>query len=106
MGVMLDTSALIGLHEADPEVATYLAVVLEQHDDGTVPKTHQAVLGTSAGEVHGVDRRRAGEGTNHSEVTDQLLDARPAEQPLEFARRGHLGSWDHTAGRDPIQTAV
>ena len=42
---MLDTSALIGLHEADPEVATYLAGVLEQHDDGTVPKTHQAVLG-------------------------------------------------------------
>ena len=42
---MLDTSALIGLHEAHPEVATYLAGVLEQHDDGTVPKTHQAVLG-------------------------------------------------------------
>ena len=42
---MLDTSALIGLHEADPEVATYLAGVLEQHDDGTVPKTHQVVLG-------------------------------------------------------------
>ena len=45
MGVMLDTSALIGLHEAHPEVATYLAGVLEQHDDGTVPKTHQVVLG-------------------------------------------------------------
>ena len=42
---MLDTSALIGLHEADPEVATYLAGVLAQHDDGTVPKTHQVVLG-------------------------------------------------------------
>lgn len=42
---MLDTSALIGLHEADPEVATFLAGVLEQHDDGTVPKTHQVVLG-------------------------------------------------------------
>lgn len=42
---MLDTSALIGLHEAHPEVATYLAGVLQQHDDGTVPKTHQAVLG-------------------------------------------------------------
>lgn len=42
---MLDTSALIGLHEAHPEVATYLAGVLEQHDDGTVPKTHQVVLG-------------------------------------------------------------
>ena len=37
---MLDTSALIGLHEADPEVATYLGGVLEQHDDGTVPKAH------------------------------------------------------------------
>lgn len=36
MGVMLDTSALSGLHEADPEVATHLADVLEQHDDGTV----------------------------------------------------------------------
>lgn len=45
MGVMLDTSALIGLHEADPEVATFLAGVLQQHDDGTVPKTHQVVLG-------------------------------------------------------------
>lgn len=42
---MLDTSALIGLHEADPEVATYLAGVLERNDDGTVPKTHQVVLG-------------------------------------------------------------
>lgn len=42
---MLDTSALIGLHEAHPEVATHLAAVLEQHDDGTVPKTHQVVLG-------------------------------------------------------------
>jgi RNA polymerase sigma factor (sigma-70 family) len=42
---MLDTSALIGLHEADQEVATYLAGVLEQHDDGSVPKTHQVVLG-------------------------------------------------------------
>ena len=42
---MLDTSALIGLHEAHPEVATYLAGVLEQHDDGKVPKTHQVVLG-------------------------------------------------------------
>lgn len=42
---MLDTSALIGLHEADPEVATYLAGVLEQLDDGTVPKTHRVVLG-------------------------------------------------------------
>lgn len=45
MGVMLDTSALIGLHEAHPDVATHLGSVLEQHDDGTVPKTHQAVLG-------------------------------------------------------------
>lgn len=45
MGVMLDTSALIGLHEAHPDVATYLGSVLEQHDDGTVPKTHQVVLG-------------------------------------------------------------
>ncbi len=45
MGVMLDTSALIGLHEAHPEVATYLAGVLKQRDDGTVPKTHQVVLG-------------------------------------------------------------
>lgn len=42
---MLDTSALIGLHEAHPEVATCLGGVLEQHDDGTVPKTHQVVLG-------------------------------------------------------------
>jgi RNA polymerase sigma factor (sigma-70 family) len=42
---MLDTSALIGLHEAHAEIAAYLAGVLEQHDDGTVPKTHQAVLG-------------------------------------------------------------
>jgi RNA polymerase sigma factor (sigma-70 family) len=42
---MLDTSALIGLHEAHPEVATYLAGVLERHDDGTMPKTHQVVLG-------------------------------------------------------------
>jgi RNA polymerase sigma factor (sigma-70 family) len=42
---MLDTSALIGLHESHTEVATYLAGVLEQRDDGTVPKTHQTVLG-------------------------------------------------------------
>lgn len=42
---MLDTSALIGLHEGDPEVAAFFAGVLEQHDDGTVPKTHQVVLG-------------------------------------------------------------
>jgi predicted nucleic acid-binding protein len=42
---MLDTSALIGLHEADPEVATFLVGVLRQHDDGTVPKTHRVVLG-------------------------------------------------------------
>lgn len=64
MGVMLDTSALIGLHEADPEVATYLAGVLEQHDDGTVPKTHQAVLGElwagvlAAGEMDDPDNPR------------------------------------------------
>lgn len=42
---MLDTSALIGLHGAHPEVATYLAGVLEHHDDGTTPRTHQVVLG-------------------------------------------------------------
>lgn len=42
---MLDTSALIGLHEGQPEVATYLAGVLDQHDDGSVPKTHEVVLG-------------------------------------------------------------
>lgn len=57
MGVTLDTSTLIGLHEADPEVATYLAGILDQHDDGSVPKTHQVVLGElwtgvlAAGEV-------------------------------------------------------
>ena len=45
MGVILDTSALIGLHEADPKVATYLAGILEELDDGTAPKTHQVVLG-------------------------------------------------------------
>lgn len=61
---MLDTSALIGLHEADPEVATYLAGVLEQHDDGTVPKTHQVVLGElwtgvlAAGEADDPDNPR------------------------------------------------
>ena len=61
---MLDTSALIGLHEADPDVATYLAGVLEQHDDGTVPKTHQVVLGElwsgviAAGEMHDPDNPR------------------------------------------------
>ena len=64
MGVMLDTSALIGLHEADAEVATYLAGVLEQHDDGTVPKTHQVVLGElwtgvlASGEMHDPDNPR------------------------------------------------
>ena len=42
---MLDTSALIGLHEADPEVRTFLAGVLEQHDDGTTPKVHAVTLG-------------------------------------------------------------
>lgn len=42
---MLDTSALIGLHEGDPEVATYLAGVLEQYDDGSIPKTHHVVVG-------------------------------------------------------------
>lgn len=41
---MLDTSALIGLHEAHPNVVGFLGGVLERHDDGTVPKTHQAVL--------------------------------------------------------------
>ena len=61
---MLDTSALIGLHEADPEVATYLGGVLEQHDDGTVPKTHQVVLGElwtgvlAAGEADDPDNPR------------------------------------------------
>lgn len=45
MGVILDTSALIGLHEAAPEVARYLAGILEELDDGTAPKTHQVVLG-------------------------------------------------------------
>jgi hypothetical protein len=45
VGVMLDTSALIGLHEADPEVRTFLAGVLEQHDDGTTPKAHVVTLG-------------------------------------------------------------
>lgn len=61
---MLDTSALIGLHEADPEVATYLAGVLEQHDDGTVPKTHQVVLGElwagvlAAGDIDDPDNPR------------------------------------------------
>lgn len=42
---MLDTSALIGLHEGDLEVRTFLAGVLEQHDDGTTPKVHIATLG-------------------------------------------------------------
>jgi RNA polymerase sigma factor (sigma-70 family) len=61
---MLDTSALIGLHEADPVVATYLAGVLERHDDGTVPKTHQVVLGElwtgvlAAGEADDADNPR------------------------------------------------
>jgi RNA polymerase sigma factor (sigma-70 family) len=61
---MLDTSALIGLHEADPEVVTHLAGVLEQQDDGTVPKTHQVVLGElwsgvlAAGEMHDPDNPR------------------------------------------------
>jgi len=61
---MLDTSALIGLHEAHPEVATYLAGVLGQHDDGTAPKTHQAVLGelwtgvAAAGDVDDRDNPR------------------------------------------------
>jgi RNA polymerase sigma factor (sigma-70 family) len=61
---MLDTSALIGLHEADPEVAIYLAGVLEQRDDGTVPKTHQVVLGElwagvlAAGEMDDPDNPR------------------------------------------------
>ena len=45
MGVMLDTSALIGLHEADPEVRTFVAGVLEEHDDGTTPKVHAVTLG-------------------------------------------------------------
>ena len=45
MGVMLDTSALIGLHEADLEVRTFLAGVLEQHDDGATPKVHMVTLG-------------------------------------------------------------
>lgn len=61
---MLDTSALIGLHEANPEVATHLAGVLEQHDDGTVPKTHQVVLGElwtgvlAAGDIDDPDNPR------------------------------------------------
>jgi RNA polymerase sigma factor (sigma-70 family) len=61
---MLDTSTLIGLHEADPDVATYLARVLERHDDGTVPKTHQVVLGElwtgvhAAGDMHDPDNPR------------------------------------------------
>lgn len=61
---MLDTSALIGLHEAHPEVATYLAGVLEQHDDGTIPKTHQVVLGElwtgvlAVGDADDPDNRR------------------------------------------------
>ena len=42
---MLDTSALIGLHEADPEVRTFVAGVLEEHDDGTTPKVHAVTLG-------------------------------------------------------------
>jgi hypothetical protein len=49
---------------ADAEVARYLAGVLEQHDDGTVPKTHQVVLGElwtgvlAAGDVHDPDNPR------------------------------------------------
>ncbi len=45
MGVILDTSALIGLHEAEPEVVDLLAAALEQYDDGAAPMTHQVVLG-------------------------------------------------------------
>ncbi len=52
---MLDTSALIGMHEAHPEVATYLRGVLERRDDGTEPKTHQVVVGDSGQ----IDRREA-----------------------------------------------
>lgn len=61
---MLDTSALIGLHEAQPEVATHLAGVLEQHDDGTVPKTHQVVVGElvtgvlAVGDIDDPDNKR------------------------------------------------
>jgi RNA polymerase sigma factor (sigma-70 family) len=61
---MLDTGALIGLHEGHPDVATYLGEVLEQHDDGTVPKTHQAVVGElwtgvlAVGDADDPDNRR------------------------------------------------
>lgn len=45
MGVMLDTSALIGLYEADESVRQQLRVALEENDDGSEPKTHAVVIG-------------------------------------------------------------
>jgi RNA polymerase sigma factor (sigma-70 family) len=42
---MLDTSALIGLHESDPAVRTFLTGGLEQHDDGTTPRVHVVTIG-------------------------------------------------------------
>ena len=45
MGVMLDSSALIGLFEADNRVRQALRASLENHDDGSTPKTHAVVIG-------------------------------------------------------------
>jgi RNA polymerase sigma factor (sigma-70 family) len=86
---MLDTSALIGLHEAHPEVKTYLAGVLDHHDDGTVPKTHQVVLGElwtgvlAAGDPDGPDNtRRAVLDT----ATGLDVETIEAGDPTTFAR--------------------
>ena len=92
MGVMLDTSALIGLHEADPEVAKYLAGVLEQHDDGTVPKTHQAVLGElwagvlAAGEMDDPDNPRRPVLDTAVSLGIEADEADEADDPGVFAR--------------------
>lgn len=86
---MLDTSALIGLHEAEPDVAAHLADVLEQHDDGTAPKTHQVVLGElwtgvlAAEAVHGQDNPRRPVLDTASGLDIETIEA---DDPEVFAR--------------------
>ena len=93
---MLDTSALIGLHEADPAVTRALTEVLQRLDDGTAPRTHRVVLGELSTGL--LTTGRADDPANPRRPvldTATTLDIETIEEDDTevFARLTHAGKW-------------
>lgn len=91
---MLDTSALIGLHEADPTVTRALTAVLERLDDGTAPRTHRVVLGELVTGL--LTTGRADDPANPRRpvldtATTLAIETIEAVDPEIFARLTHAG---------------